>query len=95
LFLTSIVTNQTLWNSFDARTQAIFAEAARHAAEMERAESLASISQVQTAAAKMGIPTVTMTSKERQRFIDATAGMYDKYNTWFSAGVLQGLKQVH
>lgn len=95
LFLTSIVTNNTLWNSFDAKTQEIFKRAAQHAAELERGESLASIAEVQKSAAELGIQTVTMTAKERQRFIDATAGLYDKYNTWFSAGVLEGLRQVH
>lgn len=95
LFLTSIVANKQLWNGFDARTQAIFAEAARHAAEMERAESLASIAQVQKSAGELGIPTVVMTAKERQRFIDATSGLYDKYRNWFSPGVLDSLHNTH
>lgn len=95
LFLTSIVTNNQLWSGLDARTKAIFVQAARSAATLERSESLAHVESVQQQAKALGIETVTMTSREKQRFINATKPLYDKYQTWFSPGLLQGLSQVH
>jgi len=95
LFLTSIVMNQGIWNSFDQETKEIFARAARSAALMERAESLASVAEVQKAAAGLGIPTVTMTAKERARFVDAVQPIYSKYETYFSPGVVQALRSIH
>lgn len=95
LFLTSIVMNQRIWNSFDRETQQIFARAARNAALMERAESLASVQEVQKAVAELGIPTVTMTAKERARFIEAVQPLYSKYETYFSSGVVSSLRNVH
>ena len=95
LFLTSIVMNQVVWNSFDQETKEIFARAAKSAALMERAESLASVAEVQTAAAGLGIPTVTMTAKERARFIDAVQPLYSKYETYFSPGVVSALRSIN
>jgi TRAP-type C4-dicarboxylate transport system substrate-binding protein len=95
LFLTSIVTNNQLWRSMDAKTQSVFAAAAKNAADLERVESLAHVDSVQAKAKTLGIETVTMTAKEKQRFIDATRPLYDKYATWFGPGLLQGLSQVH
>lgn len=95
LFLTSIVMNQTVWNSFDRETKEIFARAARSAALMERAESLASVAEVQKAAADLGIPTVTMTTKERNRFVKAVQPLYSKYETYFSSGVVSTLRNMH
>lgn len=95
LFLTSIVMNQRIWNSFDRETQEIFARAAKNAALMERAESLASVAEVQKAAADLGIPTVTMTAKERARFVEAVQPLYGKYETYFSSGVVSTLRNIH
>lgn len=95
LFLTSIVINQTVWNSFDQATQDIFARAARNAALQERAESLASVEQVQRDAAALGIPTVKMNDTEKSKMIRAFAGLYNKYETIFSPGVVSGLRSMH
>jgi TRAP-type C4-dicarboxylate transport system substrate-binding protein len=95
LFLTSIVINQNVWNSFDAETQDIFTRAAHNAALMERAESLASVEQVQRDAAALGIPTVIMKEAEKAKLAASFAPLYDKYQTWFSPGVVSGLRGLH
>jgi len=94
LFLTSIVINQIVWNSFDQVTKDIFTCAARNAALQERAESLASVDQVQRDAAKLGIPTVKMNDTEKSKLVNAFGGLYDKYETIFSPGVVSGLRSV-
>lgn len=95
LFLTSIVINQTIWNSFDQSTRDIFTCAARNAALQERAESLASVDQVQREAAALGIPTVKMNDTEKAKLVSTFAGLYNKYETIFSPGVVSGLRSIH
>lgn len=95
LFLTSIVINQNIWNRFDQTTKDIFARAAQNAALQERAESLASVEQVQRDAAALGIPTVKMNSIEKAKLSRSFESLYDKYQTVFSAGVVSGLRGVN
>lgn len=95
LFLTSIVINKTVWNNFDQATKDIFARAARNAALQERAESLASVEQVQREAAALGIPTVKMHESEKSKMIQLFGGLYDKYETIFSPGVVSGLRSIN
>lgn len=83
LFLTSIVMNSKLWNEMSGEDQSIFAEAAIKAAKIEREESLADVNRVQQEAAKLNIPTVKMTAKERNRFQTATKSIYSKYDSLF------------
>jgi len=95
VFLTSIITNQDLWNRLTEEQQKIFEVAAQNAADIERRETLAIVSPVQAQAASIGIPTVTMSDSERQKFIAATRTLYSKYETWFSPGVLSGITSIH
>lgn len=95
LFLTGLIMNQTLWNKLSAEDQKIFMYAGEQAAKVEREETLATVQPVQEQAAKLGIPTVTMTSAEKQKFINATKPMYSKYETWFSPGVLSGILKLN
>jgi len=95
LFLTGLVINQPFWNTLTSKQQQIFQAAADHAAEVERAETLSTVKPVQEQAAKLGIQTITMSAHERQKFMEATDTMYSKYETWFSPGVLSGLRNTH
>lgn len=95
LFLTSIVTNQKVWNDMDADIQAVFADAAVRAAKIERAESLADIAVTQARARDMGIETVVMSDKERGRFADATRKIYSKYDTFFADDLLARIVKTH
>lgn len=95
LFLTGLIMNQGLWNKLSEEEQKIFIYAGEQAAKLEREETLATVLPVQQEAAKLGIPTITMTSAEKQKFIDATKPMYSKYETWFSPGILSGIMKLH
>lgn len=94
LFLTSIVINKQIWQSFDSKTQTVFAQAAKNAALAERAESLASVEQVQKQASALGIQTVKMSAVERAKLVRSFDGIYDKYQNVFSAGVVPGLRGI-
>jgi TRAP-type C4-dicarboxylate transport system substrate-binding protein len=91
LFLTSLIINQQLWLSLGERTQGIFARAAMRAAQIERDHSLADNVLIQKRAAEQGIPTVRMTENEKARFVTATKGLYNNFNTYFSPGLLAQL----
>jgi len=93
LFLTSLIINQQLWLSLGERTQGIFARAAMRAAQIERDHSLADNVLIQKRAAEQGIPTVRMTENEKARFVTATKGLYNNFNTYFSSGLLDQLSQ--
>jgi len=91
LFLTSLIINQQLWLSLGEQTQGIFARAAMRAAQIERDHSLADNVLIQKRAAEQGIPTVRMTENEKARFVTATKGLYNNFNTYFSPGLLDQL----
>lgn len=91
LFLTSLIINQQLWLSLGEKTQGIFARAAMRAAQIERDHSLADNVLIQKRAVEQGIPTVRMTENEKARFVTATKGLYNNFNTYFSPGLLDQL----
>ena len=93
LFLTSLIINQPTWLALGERVQGIFARAAMRAAQIERDHSLADNVVIQKRAAEQGIPTVRMTDAEKAKFVSATAGLYTKFNTYFSSGLLAQLSQ--
>jgi TRAP-type transport system periplasmic protein len=92
LFLTSLVINKQLWNSLGTDVQSIFAAAALRAAKIEREDSLADNLVIQKRASELGIPTISMSRKERARFESATKDLYSKYTTYFSSGLLDQLQ---
>lgn len=93
LFLTSIIVNKGLWASLDAETQQIFADAAVEAARIERVESLDDIEAVQTQAKKDGIQVSFLSETERAKFKLATEVVYDQYQDYFSAGLVDQIKR--
>lgn len=92
LFLTSLVINKQLWERLGTDVQQIFAAAALRAAKIEREDSLADNLVIQKRASDVGIPTISMSNKERARFKSATNELYSKYTTYFSSGLLDQLK---
>lgn len=93
LFLTSIIINKGLWASLDAETQQIFADAAVAAAQIERAESLDDVEAVQAQARKDGIVVSHLSETERARFKLATEVVYDQYQDYFTAGLVDQIKR--
>ena len=94
LFLTSIIINKGLWASLDAETQQIFADAAISAAKVERAESLEHIESVQAQARKDGIQVSRLSETERARFKLATEVVYDQYQDYFTAGLVDKIRKL-
>ena len=93
LFLTSIIINKGLWASLDAETQQIFADAAVEAARIERVESLDDVEVVQTQTKKDGIQVSFLSETERVKFKLATEVVYDQYQDYFSAGLVDEIKR--
>jgi len=94
LFLTSIIINKGLWASLDAETQQIFADAAISAAKLERAESLEHIESVQAQAKHDGIQVSHLSATERAKFKLATEVVYDQYQDYFTAGLVDNIRKM-
>ena len=92
LFLTSLIINKDLWDSFDADTQAIFNEAALAAARIERQESIEDIDKTQTRAVEDGIQVTRLTQQDRAKFKSATANLHEKYDGIFTKGLIGRIK---
>lgn len=92
LFLTSIITNQTVWGKMDEQTQKIFAKAALRAAKIERDESIEDNFKVQKQASDVGIETVKMTARENQKFKDALMSVYPKYESYFGYDLVNSIR---
>jgi TRAP-type transport system periplasmic protein len=93
LFLTCLIINKQLWQSLGEKVQGVFARAALRAAQIERNDSLADNVLIQQQASAKGIPTIRMSTIEKARFVTATKGLYSKFNTYFSAGLLSQLTE--
>jgi len=91
LFLTSLVINKQIWQSLSESVQRIFSAAALRAAKVERIDSLNDNIVVQAKAAAQGIPTIRMSAAEKSKFESATAGIYSKYQNYFSPGLVTSL----
>ena len=93
LFLTCLIINKQLWQSLGEQVQGVFARAALRAAQLERDDSLADNVLIQERAAAKGIPTIRLNNTEKARFITSTKGLYTKFNTYFSPGLLSQLTE--
>ena len=93
LFLTCLIINKQLWQSLGEQVQGVFARAALRAAQLERDDSLADNILIQQRAAAKGIPTIRLSHMEKARFVTATKGLYSKFNTYFSPGLLSQLTE--
>lgn len=92
LFLTSIIVNQDFFKQFDAETQEIMATAAFNAARKERRESVADIPNILAECKAKGVEVVSMSTAEQQKFKLATAYVYEKFQDYFTAGLVQSIQ---
>jgi C4-dicarboxylate-binding protein DctP len=92
LFLTSLIMNKDLWNSFDAETQQIFNQAALAAAQVERQESIQDIAKTQARAESDGITVTRLSESDTAEFKAATADLHDKYDGIFTKGLIGRIK---
>lgn len=92
LFLTSILIGSEFWSKLDAELQEVVANAALVAARHERELSIADVKSVQDRAESDGIEVVKMSAIEQARFAEATQGVYSKYQDYFTAGLVDSIK---
>lgn len=92
LFLTSLIMNKDLWDSFDAETQEIFNQAALAAAQVERQESIEDIAKTQERAVSDGITVTRLSERDTAEFKAATADLHDKYDGIFTKGLIGRIK---
>jgi TRAP-type C4-dicarboxylate transport system substrate-binding protein len=93
LFLTSILVGTDFWNTLSPELQTVVADAARVAASHERDLSVADIKLVQDRCIADGIEVVKMSTQEQARFAQATQVVYDKYQDYFTPGLVDQIKR--
>jgi TRAP-type C4-dicarboxylate transport system substrate-binding protein len=94
LFLTTILINKDIWNSFDAELQQFMLEAAHEAALEERKEALADIKKNQARLAQDGVEVVDLPQSELDLFKERTAVVYDTLADIFSDGLVAKIKNA-
>jgi TRAP-type C4-dicarboxylate transport system substrate-binding protein len=94
LFLTCIIMNQDVWNSFDPEMQKFIQEAAIEAAVSERLESLEDGEQARQQAISEGITVTEWTVEDHSKLREMTSVLYDKYKDHFSPGLLDQIKSA-
>lgn len=92
LFLTTILIGSEFWNSLSEELQAVVSDAALAAARYERELSIEDVELVQQRAEADGIEVVKMSKEEQARFADATKVIYNKFENYFTPGLVNKIK---
>jgi TRAP-type C4-dicarboxylate transport system substrate-binding protein len=92
LFLTSILIGTDFWNTLDADLQAVVAESAKVAARYERVISIDDVAKTQARAEADGIEVIKMSKEEQARFAAETKVVYDKFENYFTAGLVKSIQ---
>ena len=92
LFLTSILVGTDFWSTLTEEEQEIISSAAKTAARAERTLSIADIATTQQRCEQDGISVVKMSKTEQGRFATATQVVYNKYQDYFTAGLVSSIK---
>lgn len=95
LLLTSIIVADEFWGELDDNVKQIFQDAAIHAGRAERKESVELVDNIKDECHHQRIPVLVMSQPERDRFKAATEWMYEKYESVFTPGLLNSIKQLH
>ena len=93
LFLTSILVGTDFWNTLTPELQTVVGDAAKTAARHERELSIADVELVQERCEADGIEVIRMSVEEQARFADATQVVYEKYQDYFTAGLVDQIKR--
>jgi hypothetical protein len=93
LFLTSILVGTDFWTTLSADEQQIISLAAKTAARAERTLSIADIATTQERCVEDGITVIKMSKAEQDRFAQATQVVYDKYQDYFTQGLVDSIKR--
>jgi TRAP-type C4-dicarboxylate transport system substrate-binding protein len=92
LFLTSILVNKSFWNSLSGELREVMTEAALRAADVERKESVDDVQVIQDQCRRDGVAVVTLPTEEQEKFKRATEHLYDKYESYFSEGLIKKIQ---
>jgi TRAP-type C4-dicarboxylate transport system substrate-binding protein len=92
LFLTSILIGTDFWNTLSADLQAVVAESAKVAARYERVISIDDVAKTQARAEADGIEVIKMSKEEQARFAAETKVVYDKFENYFTAGLVKSIQ---
>jgi TRAP-type C4-dicarboxylate transport system substrate-binding protein len=92
LFLTSILIGTDFWATLTPELQTVVSEAAKAAARYERELSIEDVQSVQDRAQADGIEVIKMSKEEQARFAEATKVVYDKFDGYFSTGLVGAIK---
>ena len=93
LFLTSILVGTDFWSTLTPELQAIVNNAALVAARHERELSIEDVELVQQRCEQDGIEVIRMSAEEQARFAKATEVVYDKYQDYFTSGLVDQIKK--
>jgi len=94
LFLTSILIGTDFWNGLSEELQTVVSEAAQVAARYERSISIDDVLATQARAEQDGIQVLKMSKEEKARFADETKVVYDKFQDYFTAGLVDKIKKA-
>lgn len=95
LFLTTILVGTDFWSRLSPQLQQAVSEAAVEAARYERQISVDDILAVQEKCARDGIAVIAMSPDEQARFAAQTRSVYDKYQDYFTAGLVESIKRTN
>jgi len=94
LFLTSILIGTDFWNTLSPELQKVVSESAKEAARYERAISIDDVLATQSRAEKDGIKVLKMSKEEQDRFAVETKVVYEKFQDYFTTGLVDKIKKL-
>jgi TRAP-type C4-dicarboxylate transport system substrate-binding protein len=95
MFLTTIVVNDQLWQSLDAKLQDAFREAAIETARLERQWSIEDAEEFERNCKLNGVTITEISEEEKQHLRRLSQPVYDKWEPYFMPGLIKEIKNVH
>jgi TRAP-type C4-dicarboxylate transport system substrate-binding protein len=95
LFLTSIIVSENFWNTLSPELQHIISEAAVAAGRTERERSIQDGDDAMAKLEQEGISVIKLSAAEKEEFKSKTAPLYDKYQDFFTPGLVDSIKRLH
>lgn len=93
LFLTSMIVQNNFWDSLSSELQTLMRTSAIEAAREERAESIRDGENAKIQAKSEGIELVELSAEEMRKFEEATRPVYEKFESFFSSGLITKIKR--
>jgi TRAP-type C4-dicarboxylate transport system substrate-binding protein len=94
LLLTNIIINSDFLATLDQDLQDVMFEAAVEAARFERDISVGDVAPTTARAQADGIDVVQLSAEDKAAFRSASAGVYEKYQNYFTPGLVDSIKNA-